>query len=227
CWAQPDDGATLSACLRFLSSLGERHQASEQRVELGPVAFGERGSVELPWGRFTVRSEHPGPDGRVLVRACVHNTQVVEPGLDRAQALARSLLSTQIVVRISAGRFLSPLEGDTESVNTFGVLASKADDAVLGTTIVLPDHPKIAPESRGGLFDSTEIEEALLLHVQALSEGERAEIERQDPAVREMIARAASATPQDIMALHGRVTMRDPETTEPPKEPDDLPDPRV
>ena len=46
---------------------------------------------------------------------------------------------------------------------------------------MLPDHPQIAPESRGGLFDSTEIEEALLLHVQVLSDAERAEIERAGP----------------------------------------------
>ena len=81
------------------------------------------------------------------------------------------------------------------------MLATEADDAVLGTTYVLPDHPQIAPESRGGLFDSTEIEEALLLHVQVLSDAERADIERADPAVREMIERAAAATPEEIIAL--------------------------
>ena len=90
---------------------------------------------------------------------------------------------------------------------------------------MLPDHPQIAPESRGGLFDSTEIEEALLLHVQVLSDDERAEIERADPAVREMIERAAAATPEDIIALHGRVEIRDPETLAPPSEPPNLPDP--
>ena len=101
----------------------------------------------------------------------------------------------------------------------------EADDAVLGTTIVLPDHPQLAPESRGNLFDGTEIEEALLLHVQALSDQERAEIERADPTVREMVARAAAATPEEIMALHGRVTVRDPVTLEPPTEPAGLRDP--
>jgi len=230
CWAHPAPGATLSATLRFLRSRGDRHQAAEQRVELGPIRVGQRQSVEFLGGRFTLRSETP-PSGtaghRVLVRACVHNTLRVQAGLDRAGALAGALLSTQIVVALSAGRFRSPLEGATHSVNTFPVLASAGDDVVLGTTIVLPDHPQIAPESRGGLFDSTEIEEALLLHVHALSDGERAEIERQDPAVREMIARAASTTPQEIMALHGRVTLRDPETTAPPVEPAGLPDPRA
>jgi hypothetical protein len=155
----------------------------------------------------------------------VHNTTEVPSGLDRPAVLAHSLISTHIVLRISAGRFLSPLEVDCRSVNTYPVLASDTDDTVLGAAIVLPDHPQLAPESRGGLFDSTEIEEALLLHVHALADAERAQIEQQDPAVREMVARAASATPDDIMALHGRVTLRDPVTTEPPAEPEGLPDP--
>jgi hypothetical protein len=42
-----------------------------------------------------------------------------------------------------------------------------------------------------------------------------------------MIARAASATPEDIVALHGRVALRDPETREPPPEPPGLIDPRA
>ena len=88
------------------------------------------------------------------------------------------------------------------NVNIFPVLATEADDAVLGAAIALPDHPQLAPESRGSLFDSTEIEEALLLHVLALSDGERAELEQADPAVRAMIERAVSATPEDIVRLH-------------------------
>jgi hypothetical protein len=97
------------------------------------------------------------------------------------------------------------------NVNTFPVLATPADDAILGAAIMLPDHPEIAPESRGSLFDSTEIEEALLLHVLALSDGERDELAHADPAVKAMIERAVSATPQDIIALHGRVTVKDKE----------------
>jgi hypothetical protein len=222
--AEPSLGATLTATLRYLSLTGEGHEAAEQRLELGPIPVGERDTRKLCGGRFTLRSVR-GPDGQALVRCCVHNTREVEPGLSRAEVLRHSLLSVQLLVRISCGRFLSPLETGCESVNTYPVLAGEAEDTVLGTTIVLPDHPQLAPESRGGLFDSTEIEEALLLHVQALSDGERAEIERADPAVREMVTRAAAATPEEIMALHGRVTVRDPVSTEPPSEPDGLPDP--
>ena len=64
------------------------------------------------------------------------------------------------------------------------MLASDADDVVLGAAIMLPDHPQLAPESRGSLFDSTEIEEALLLHVMALSDEERAAGEQTPPCGR-------------------------------------------
>ena len=109
------------------------------------------------------------------------------------------------MLEASGGRFVSPLERDgeagaavaaCENVNTWPVLAAPADDAVLGAAIMLPDHPRIAPESLGNLFDNTEIEEALLLHVQALSDAEREEIAAQDPAVREMVERAAATTPE-------------------------------
>ena len=224
CVADPGPDATLTATLRYLAPQGKRHEAAERRVELAPVPLGERVTKRFDGGRLTLRSERRR-DGSALVRCCVHNTSAAPAGLDRARALARSLLSTQLVVRISPGRFRSPLDHAPASVNIYPVLATEADDTVLGTSYVLPDHPQIAPESRVALFDSTEIEEALLLHVQVLSDGERAEIERADPAVREMIERAAAATPEDIIALHGRVEIRDPVTEAPPIEPPGLPDP--
>ena len=116
------------------------------------------------------------------------------------------------------GRFASPVApGPTaaaavracDHVNIFPVLATDNDDTVLGASIVLPDHPQIAPESHGDLFDATEIEEALLLHVLALSDAERAAIAEQDPKVREMLARAEAAGPDAIARLHGRVTVTD------------------
>jgi hypothetical protein len=235
CVAEPAPGATLTATLRYLEPSGERHEAAERRVQLGPVPFGARATTVFDGGRLALRSE-PHGDGSALVRCCVHNTREATGGLDRAGALTRSLISTQLLVRISAGRFRSPLSDAPTSINTYPVLATAADDAILGTTYVLPDHPQIAPESRGALFDSTEIEEALLLHIHALSDGERAEIERADPAVREMVRRATTATPRDITALHGRVEIRDPvgdeprrdpQTDEPPTEPPGLPDPRA
>ncbi len=234
----PPDGV-LRAELRFLIPGGERHRATQARVELPGAMVGALGvapaekesRVQSEAGRelvvgMALTTSQLG-DGIYEVALRVENRTVVSSGLDRAGALGRSLISTHPILHVSGGRFVSPLERHCASVNTFPVLASAADDVVVGATIVLPDHPQIAPESRGSLFDGTEIEEALLLHVQALSDGEREEIERQDPAVREMIARAAAATREEIVALHGRVTLRDPETTEPPTEPPGLLDPRA
>jgi hypothetical protein len=236
--APPD--AVLRAEVRFLAAGGEGHRAQPRRVELLGAMVGALAHAPAE-KRASVAAEKDAPplavalslgadqlDGggyEVVLR--IENRTLVRSGLDRAGALARSMLSTHPVLSVTGGRFVSPLERPCASINTFPVLATASDDAVVGAAIVLPDHPQIAPESRGGLFDSTEIEEALLLHVHALSDAEREEIEAGDPAVREMVARAASATPEEIVALHGRVTLRDPQTNEPPVEPPGLTDPRA
>jgi hypothetical protein len=235
--APPD--AVLRAEVRFLTAGGERHKAVAHRVELPGAMVGALAAAPAD-KELRVQPERGPPlvvgmslraaplDGGLHeVALRVENRTAVRSGLDRGGALARSLISTHPLVAVSGGRFISSLDSGCESVNTFPILARPADDVVLGAAIVLPDHPQIAPESRGSLFDGTEIEEALLLHVQALSDGEREEIERQDPAVREMVARAAAATPEDIIALHGRVTLRNPQTDEPPREPPGLIDPRA
>ncbi len=205
CLAEPEPRTTLSVTLRYLSSSGERHHAQEQRVELGPAAVGERISAEFDSGRLTLRSEVLD-GGRALVRCCVHNTVLAAAGLDRASALARSLISTHIVVTLSAGRFVSPLETGCESVNVWPVLAGAEDDTILGAPIVLPDHPRIAPQSHGNLFDNTEIEEALVLHVHSLTDSERRQAAGEDPVVREMIQRALAVTPEEIVRLHSSLT---------------------
>ncbi len=190
------DGGALSGTVRCLAGAVELPAPGEVAFDLGGVVG--RARLEVAGDR--------------MVMEVVNETEVPD-GLDRAGALRHSLLSTHLLARTDGGRFTSPLlaQGCTH-VNTWPVLASDADDAVLGAAIMLPDHPQLAPESRGGMFDSTEIEEALLLHVMALSDAERAQAT--DPAVRAMIERVATTTPEELMALHGRVTMRDPEQGE-------------
>jgi hypothetical protein len=235
--AGPAD-AVLRAEVRFLAAGGgTTHQAQPQAIGLQGAMAGALAHVP-DTKELSVQCEGEPPlnvalslattelgDGEYEVVFRVENRTLVSSGLGRAAALGRSLLSTHPILHVEGGKFISALERPCRGVNTFPILATDADDAIVGAAIVLPDHPEIAPESRGGLFDSTEIEEALLLHVQVLTDDERAEI--QDPAVKEMIARAAAATPEEIMALHGRVTVRDPVTLEPPTEPPGLRDPRA
>jgi hypothetical protein len=183
------DDVEVTGVVHFLDATGERHD-----VEPGEHAVG---GLRL---RVTLSRQ-----GR---RVCllVENLTEAPPALDRAGALQRSLLSTHPVLH---GPFRSPLDVIHGSVNTYPVLAH---GALLGAAIVLPDNPRIAPESRGSLFDSTEIEEALLLHVQTLTDAERSEIA--DPRVRAMLERAETASPEEITALHGRLTMKDPRAGE-------------
>jgi hypothetical protein len=245
CVLEAPSAAALSAEVRFLAPDGEGHEAKAQKVALTGAMVGALAVTpavkELQVGdgtgapplalRLSLGAEELEP-GAYEVVFRVDNRTLVSSGLDRAGALARSLLSTLPIVKVTGGRFISVLERSCRSVNTFPILATEADDAMVGAAIVLPDHPEIAPESRGGLFDSTEIEEALLLHVHVLTDAEREEIEREDdPTVREMVARAAATTPEEIIALHGRVTVRDPAperdrvSLEPPSPPPGLADP--
>jgi hypothetical protein len=222
CVAVAPADAVLAGEVRFLASSGERHEAEPHTLTLPGVMVGalacepaiKQGSVSCADGatlRFEARLDATElDDGEYEVSLCVENRTLVSSGLDRAGALRRSLLSTHPILLITGGTFISALDRPSDSVNTFPILATPDDTAVVGAAIMLPDHPQIAPESRGGLFDSTEIEEALLLHVQVLSDDERAEIAAADPTVREMIDRAVTATPDEIRALHGRITLRDP-----------------
>ncbi len=234
--AGPD--ARVSATALFLQAAGERHQGTERQIEITSTPLAElidqgtgqefrfEGDPSLE-GRARLRAEHSGEPGLARVAMCVHNTTELSKDprqMERSEALRASLLSTHVVLEAENGRFVSPLErqgpageivNGCRNVNTFPVLASERDSAVLGASIVLPDHPRMAPESLGNLFDNTEIEEALLLHVKALSDGERHEIADQDPAVREMIEAADAAGPEEIVALHGRLELRDPEPGHP------------
>jgi hypothetical protein len=194
----------VSAEVRFLQSTGDSHRAVERRVPLagpGEQVFAFEGVI----GRARLRV-----DG-TLVRVWVHNVTEVAEGLGRGEALASSLISTHVVVRARDGSFVSPLDSGCTSVNTYPVLATPEDDVVLGAAIVLPDHPELAAASRGSLFDATEIEEALLLHVQTLSDGERAAIAAGDPTVAAMIERATAVTPDAILGLHGLMQPTEPE----------------
>jgi hypothetical protein len=220
----------ISAEVRFLVPSGERHQAEPHMVA---------GEGDFTCGGLSVRTRlsitplHKGSDPLSRVDSDlrgvsfrVENRTEVPSGLDRAAAIEWSLISTHPVLTVTGGgRFVSQLEAPCDSVNTWPVLASPEDDVMLGAAIVLPDHPQIAPESRGNLFDNTEIEEALVLHVHALSDEERAEIEHQDAAVKEMIDRALAVTPEEVLKLHGRVDVRDPVTREPPRPSADVRDP--
>lgn len=227
CILEASPGAVLDGSVRFLQASGGGHQAVERRVECSPEPLetsARLGATEFrfdaaPGGELAGRlllSSDPIDHGAWRIRLRLENlTQVAEDvaeALDRRRALELAFLSTHPLLQVRGGRFVSPLEREgprasavsaCRNLNTWPVLATPEDDAVLGAPIFLPDHPEIAPESQVNFFDNTEIEEALMLHVQVLSDEERAAIERQDPTVRAMLERAALASPEELFWLHG------------------------
>ncbi|CAN5443931.1 hypothetical protein BH10ACT11_BH10ACT11_07000 [soil metagenome] len=229
--------AKLRGTVRFLQVAGERHEGVERRIELPAISI--RSLVEGEGMEFAYEGEER-IEGKARLSASqidmvgenemqafkvtltIENTKAIDAdgaaSMDRGQALRRSLLSTHLVVEITEGRFVTPLENEgglgaavqeCMSENIWACLGGKDDEAVLGAPIVLPDHASMAPQSLGNLFDNTEIEEALLLHVQVLSDDERAQIAESDPAVREMIERAEKTTPEEMLKLHGELSETD------------------
>jgi hypothetical protein len=214
-----DADALVTGEVRFLQASGERHKAIERRVQLGAAPSHVKFEFDELEGKAELIVERlPSGMGRVTLQ--VENITELsdeEATGDRKDALLKSMLSTHLLLRVEGGeKFLSPLERGDDGVagccqvNTWPVLATPNDDALLAPTFMLPDHPEIAPESVNDFFDGAEIEEALVLHIQALSDQEREEISAQDPKVREMLARADATTPQQLMDLHGRVRIEDP-----------------
>ena len=107
-------------------------------------------------------------------------------------------------------RFVSLLDGpdwadaDTSSCGQhrcWPVMVADDDgtDAVLVSPIVLGDHPSIAPESAGDLFDATEIDEILTLRVMTMTEQEKADARGTDPRAAAILARCDAMT-DDAMA---------------------------
>lgn len=76
-------------------------------------------------------------------------------------------------------------------------------DGVLVAPIVLGDHPVVAPESAGDLFDATEIDEILTLRVMTLTDDERAAARGTDPRAAAILARCDALSDAARARLHG------------------------
>ena len=102
---------------------------------------------------------------------------------------------------------LSPDAGTTAASP---VLAGPTGDQalVLVSPIILYDHPEIAEQSEGALYDSTEIDEILTLRIMTMTDEEKAMARATDPLAAQIIDRCDSMSPEALLNLHG--VLRDP-----------------
>jgi hypothetical protein len=192
----------------------------------------ERSSLSLRVEVSVRISELPGPYGALLVRVGVANRTAGAGAADRETALRGALLAAHTLLAVAPGRFLSmtdPPEWASGYVarcrndGTWPVLAG-SDDVVLSSPIILADHPQIAPESPGDLYDATEIDEILTLRTMALTDAEKAEARATDPRAAAIIDRVDGLPPEHLDRLHGALRYLRQVTGEPePAEPEKVP----
>jgi hypothetical protein len=181
-------------------AVGSGQSADVGSSQLAVAAGSER--EEVGDGVAIVRSWHSlqgavSVDGGVVT---VRNTTEFSGGT-REEALARSFCSLHAVLRAES------FDPSTEARSGDGLWPVLIDErTMLASPIILDDHPEIAPESPGDLFDGGEIDQMLVLNILALTDAEKAEMRATDPRAREILERTESLTQDQLMSLHGRLT---------------------
>ncbi len=216
----------LEAGVCTLASLLRKPQALTLAVDAGEEVEWLRGEDGLVAGALLrthrplvvsvdISAERLGP-AIARVRVSITNVTPVtdDEVANRDAALHHALLSTHVVLGVENGGWLSladppadAVEFAASCVNTglwpILVGAAGSDDTVLASPIILEDHPQLAPESAGELFDSTEIDEILSLRILTLTDEEKAEMRAADARARAILDRTESLTQEDFMRMHG------------------------
>jgi hypothetical protein len=166
------------------------------------------GLVRITAGRPDPRSPY------VKVAVTVENTTAwIRRGVHRDDAMPMSLISVHTMLALDDGTFVSLLDPPEDAVaaarachsdGAYPVLIGD-DDVVLSSPIILYDHPEVAPQSPGDLYDSLEIDEILALRVMTLTDGEKSEARGTDPRAAAIIDRCDDMSAETLSALHGQM----------------------
>lgn len=135
-------------------------------------------------------------------------------GLTRDQALTRALIAAHALITVQGGEFISLLDppeelralvSECKQVGVFPVMVGEEGDreAMLLSPIILYDYPKIAEQSKGDFFDSSEIDEMLSLRVLTLSDAEKDEIRARGGPAGRILERTEALSGAELSGLHG------------------------
>ena len=166
-----------------------------------------------------------GPYQALRLRVRVENRTEPDPApgplATREDGLRYALVAAHTLIRIPGGTFISMTDhpewasGEVAActnIGTWPVLGGPGDcrDLVLSSPVILYDHPEIAPESAGDLFDATEIDEILTLRTLALTDEEKREARATDPRAADLIDRLDGLPPEMMEKLHGAIRYLEP-----------------
>ena len=165
-------------------------------------------SVHVAWAPVS------GEEGVSRLEVGVENAgRPADPG-DKVEATRRSFLGAHLLLSCTGGAFVSMTDPPPDlaaaaagchQARCWPVLAGPAgqDDVLLLSPIILEDHPTLAAQSPGSLFDSTEIDEILTLRILTMTEQEKAEARATDARAGEIIDRSERLSAQEMAGLHG------------------------
>jgi len=169
-------------------------------------------------GAIMVRAERvAGPYQALRLRVRVENRSVPRAPLRRREdGLRYSLIAAHALIAVPGGAFLSltdPPEwaaaevAACRNIGTWPVLAGPdgCRDLLLSSPVILYDHPEVAPESAGELFDATEIDEILTLRTLALTDDERRQARATDQRAADLIDRLDVLPPEMLERMHGAI----------------------
>ena len=163
-----------------------------------------------------------GPYQALRLRLRVENATQPEVTLrTREDGLRFALIAAHTVIGLAGGTFISMTDhpewaaaevAACANTGTWPVLAGPDEcrNLVLSSPIILYDHPQIAPESAGDLFDATEIDEILTLRTMALTDEEKREARATDPRAADLIDRLDGLPPEMMERLHGAIRYLEP-----------------
>ena len=174
-------------------------------------------------GVLRVQAERvAGPYRALRLRVRIENRTEPDAAIStREHGLRYALVAAHSLIGLPGGSFISMTDHPEwaaadiavcTNVGTWPVLACPAGcrDLMLSSPVILYDHPEIAPESAGDLFDATEIDEILTLRTLALTDEEKREARATDPRAAELIDRLDGLPPEMMERLHGAIRYLEP-----------------
>ena len=166
-------------------------------------------------GLVRITADRPDAETSYLkVAVTVENTTAwIQSGRHRDDAMPLSLISVHTMLAVDGGHFVSLLDPPDDAVRAARSCRSDGaypvligdDDVVLSSPIILYDHPEVAPQSPGDLYDSLEIDEILALRVMTLTDGEKSEARGTDPRAAAIIDRCDAMSAETLGGLHGQM----------------------
>jgi hypothetical protein len=158
-----------------------------------------------------------GPYQALRLRVQLDNVTVPPVELrNRDDGLRGALIAAHSLIEVPDGAFLSMTDppewaaaevAACENIGTWPVLAGPGDCAslMLSSPVILYDHPEVAAESAGDLFDATEIDEILTLRTLTLTDAEKRQARATDSRAADLLDRLDDMPPEMFERMHGAI----------------------